>query len=343
MKAESFGHILKFKRPAGTSRGILKVKESWFIVLRQGDRLGIGECGLLRGLSRDDRPGYEAMVEWACRNIDLGPQQLDEALVDWPSIRFGVEMAFRSFSSTDPMILFPSEFTTGKKGIPINGLIWMGDPDFIREQIAARISEGFHCLKMKVGALDFDSEVEILSQIRRNFSAHELEIRLDANGGFDPESALNKLEQLSGFEIHSIEQPITVEQHDKMAELVKSSPIPIALDEELIGVTSDDAQRKLLERIQPHYIILKPSLLGGFAASSQWIDLAGAHGIGWWVTSALESSVGLNAIAQWTFGLNSNLPQGLGTGSLYTNNFASPLGVNGGNLWYGTSPWEVPV
>ena len=315
-------------------------KESWFIVIEDGDQRGVGECGLLRGLSMDDRPDYETKVAWACENIAMGPDWLDRELWDWPSIRFGVEMAFLSLRSQDPMILFPSAFTKGMDGIPINGLIWMGEIDNMRRQIASKIESGFRCLKLKIGAIDFAQELKILAEIRRHFPPGELEIRVDANGAFTAESALGKLNQLAGYEIHSIEQPISVNQHDTMAGLVKSSQIPIALDEELIGIVQPHGMRKLLLVIRPPYIILKPSLLGGFAATRQWIATARELGIGWWITSALESSVGLNAIAQFAYSLGVDMPQGLGTGALYTNNFRSPLMVKDAKLWYLDSGWE---
>ncbi len=343
MKASYFKHVLEFIVPAGTSRGVMTQKESWFIVIDDGGRRGIGECGLLRGLSIDDRSGFEEKLAWVCDNIQMDPIALDRHLTDWPSIRFGVEAAFLSLQSEDPMVLYPSPFTSGQEGIPINGLIWMGDPDHMRAQVSKKIEAGFRCLKMKIGAIDFNQELKILEEIRVDFPPDALEIRVDANGAFDANSALDKIEQLSGFEIHSIEQPIAPKKHDRMAEIVKRAGIPIALDEELIGINHPSEMRSLMEHICPHYIILKPSLLGGFAATKQWIALAEELGIGWWITSALESSVGLNAIAQFTHALGVSMPQGLGTGALYTNNIASPLEVRDGKLWYGNGAWESLV
>ncbi len=334
MKASYFKYILDFKRPAGTSRGVLQQKETWFITLEENGRKGVGECGILRGLSADDRPDYEEKLKWACDNIHLGEDKLWSELLEFPSIQFGVEMAFQSLKSENPFVLFPSEFTSKVKSIPINGLVWMGDSSYMKEQISEKIASGFSCIKLKIGAIDFNKELDILNGIRSNFSSTDIEIRVDANGAFSPKEALSKINQLSEFDIHSIEQPIAKNQTDIMSELCKITKIPIALDEELIGVFDFQKKEELLRKIQPQYVILKPSFVGGFKGTSEWISLAEKHDIGWWITSALESNVGLNAIAQWTFIQNNNMPQGLGTGSLYTNNFDSPLEVENGALWY---------
>jgi L-alanine-DL-glutamate epimerase-like enolase superfamily enzyme len=309
-------------------------KETWFIVIEHDGKKGIGECGILRGLSCDDRPDYEAKLAWTCANIHLGKDLLWEALLEFPSIQFGVEMAFQSLVSETPYLLFPSDFTQGQKSIPINGLIWMGEESFMKEQIEEKLATGFRCVKLKIGAIDFDKELQLLRFIRANFSAEQVEIRVDANGAFNENDALNKLVQLSEFELHSIEQPIAKNSTDRMSELCKTSPFPIALDEELIGVFSVFDKEALLLKIKPQYIILKPSFVGGFRGTQEWISLAEKHQIGWWITSALESNIGLNAIAQWTFLQHSLMPQGLGTGALYTNNFDCPLEVDGGQLWY---------
>ena len=342
IKASYQKYILDFKRPSGTSRGILTQKETWFLMLELNDKKGIGECGILRSLSIDDRSDYEEKLQWVCQNIHLGKQKLYEALTEFPSIQFGVEMAFLSLESENPFVLFPSEFTRNKKSIPINGLVWMGEPLFMKEQIEQKIAEGFNCIKLKIGAIDFDKELELLQFIRSHFDAKTIEIRVDANGGFLPEEALNKLKQLSDFDLHSIEQPIKQHQITEMEKLCQTTPFPIALDEELIGVFSLDDKEKLLQKIKPHYIILKPSLIGGFQGTQEWIAIAEKHNIGWWITSALESNIGLNAIAQFTFTLQSPLPQGLGTGGLYTNNFDSPLEVKKGELRYNPmEKWSV--
>ncbi|QHI35841.1 L-Ala-D/L-Glu epimerase [Kordia antarctica] len=343
MKATYHKHILDFKRPSGTSRGILKQKETWFIVLHHDGKQGIGECGILRSLSIDDVPEYEEKLRWTCENIQLGKEVLLMELIQFPSLQFGVEQAFLSLVSETPYLLFPSEFTRGNKEIEINGLVWMGDVDFMKSQIEDKLKAGFSCIKMKIGAIDFETELKLLQSIRNEYSVNDIELRVDANGAFTPENALEKLKILSELQLHSIEQPIKQGQVDEMAKLCKETPLPIALDEELIGIFDIKQKKKILETIQPQFIILKPSLVGGFAGSSEWISLAEKNNIDWWITSALESNIGLNAIAQWTYTLHNKLPQGLGTGSLYTNNFDSPLTIQNGALHYEISTsWKVP-
>jgi len=327
-------YLLDFKRPSGTSRGVMTEKETWFIILEKDGKRGIGECGILRSLSVDDRPDYEEKLKWACENIYLGEQKLWEELIEFPSIQFGIEMAFRSLEGETPYELFPSDFTKGEANIPINGLVWMGDEAYMKEQIEDKLQQGFDCIKLKIGSIDFDTELGLLRFIRANFSPEQIEIRVDANGAFTLEDALSKLKQLSDFKLHSIEQPILKNQTDSMAALCKNTPLPIALDEELIGIFGLSEKEALLQKIQPQYIILKPSLVGGFRGCNEWITLAEKYNIGWWITSALESNIGLNAIAQWTFLQNNPMPQGLGTGGLYTNNFESPLEVTNGELRY---------
>lgn len=342
MKARYSKYILKFKRPSGTSRGVLLEKETWFLQLEHLGKIGIGECGILRNLSYDDRPDYEEKLQWVVANIHLGCDALWEQLRDYPSIQFGIEQAFRSLESDDSMLLFPSLFTKGMDAIPINGLVWMGDESYMKTQIDEKIKEGFSCVKLKIGALDFDTELSLLRYIRTQFRAMEMELRVDANGGFDTSEALDKIYKLSEFEIHSIEQPIRQGQADSMAVLCEKTPLPIALDEELIGVVSYSDKENLLRRIRPQYIILKPSLVGGFRGSQEWIDIANQMGIGWWITSALESNIGLNAIAQWAYTLQSSMLQGLGTGGLYHNNIEAPLRVSEGKLWYDPSKsWQL--
>ena len=343
MKTTYHKHVLEFKRPSGTSRGVLKTKETWFLVVQDGARKGIGECGILRSLSIDDRPDYEKKLKWTCDHMHWGVERLWYELKEYPSIQFGVEMAFKSLESLDPFLLFPSAFTLNQKTVPINGLIWMGDKEFMKMQITEKLEAGFDCIKMKIGAIDFDTELALLESIRDNFTKEIIELRVDANGAFTPEEALGKLERLSKFDLHSIEQPIGVQQYDAMKELCAATPLPIALDEELIGVFELKEKRQLLEKIKPQYIILKPSLIGGFRGTQEWISIAEELGIVWWITSALESNVGLNAIAQFAFTLESILPQGLGTGSLYTNNFTAPLQVCQGALGYDPLiAWDVP-
>ncbi|WP_373056812.1 o-succinylbenzoate synthase [Zunongwangia sp. H14] len=342
MKASYKQYTLTFKRPSGTSRGVLTTKETWFLIISEEDKKGIGECGLLRGLSIDDRPDYEEKLKWVCANIHIGEEKLLQQLQEFPSIQFGVEMAFRSFHASNPFELYPSEFTTGESAIPINGLIWMGEKSFMKSQIEEKIKAGFHCIKLKIGAIDFEAELDLLKYIRRQFSSAEIELRVDANGAFAPAEALEKLKKLSDFEIHSIEQPVKQGQPQEMANLCARTPLPIALDEELIGVFDVTKRRNLIQTIQPQYVIFKPSLIGGFRGTQEWLELAEQNDTGWWITSALESNVGLNAISQWTFTKKNEMPQGLGTGSLYTNNFDSPLEVENGKIKYNPGKsWNV--
>lgn len=344
MKASYFKYILHFKQASGTSRGILTDKETWFIILEKDGKKGIGECGILRRLSADDRPDYEEKLQWACENIHLGEQKLWEELIEFPSIQFGIEMAFLSLKSENPFVLFPSDFTENAKSISINGLIWMGDKAFMKAQIEDKIAQGFSCIKLKIGAIDFDKEIDLLRFIRENFDEKAIEIRVDANGAFNENEALYKINQMTGFKLHSIEQPIKKNQHDTMSVLCKNSQIPMALDEELIGVFSTEEKQNLLQKIKPQYIILKPSFIGGFRGTLEWISIAEKLKIGWWITSALESNIGLNAIAQFTFLQNNLMPQGLGTGSLYTNNFDCPLTVSNGQLWYDKNKeWKIDL
>jgi o-succinylbenzoate synthase len=334
MTANYHQYILNFNQPSGTSRGVLNTKETWFIVLDSEGKQGIGECGILRGLSVDDRPDYEAELKWTCEHINLGLEKLYVENTEFPSIQFGLEMAFKSLKSQSKFELFPSSFTKGKDVIPINGLIWMGSEAFMKQQIKDKIESGFRCIKLKIGAIDFESEINLLKSIRKEFSSKDIEMRVDANGAFLPNEALEKLKRLSDLDLHSIEQPIKPGQFEAMSKLCEQTPLPIALDEELIGVFSITKKQELLQIIRPQYIILKPSFIGGFIGSEEWITLANQLNIGWWITSALESNVGLNAIAQWTYTLQANKFQGLGTGSLFTNNFDSPLLIKNGTLCY---------
>ena len=324
---------LQFKFPAGTSRGVLLHKPSSFLILEKDGFTGIGECSTIPDLSIDPVDSYDAKLNELCRLLNEGvvPGTID--LDKYPSIAFGLETALLDLAAKGSKDLFPSTFTTGTSGIPINGLIWMGDKAFMEKQISEKIAAGYRCIKLKIGANDFDTELDIIAAIRNRFSPDDIEIRLDANGAFSPQDALHKLNLLSVFNIHSIEQPIRQRQLNAMAELCARSPIPIVLDEELIGVNSADKEA-LLQKIMPAYIILKPSLLGGFKQSEEWIQLAKKYNIGWWVTSALEANIGLNAIAQWAATMGSSLPQGLGTGQLYHNNIPSPLVIEKANLYY---------
>lgn len=343
MKGSYFRHLLKFKRPSGTSRGVLTTKETWFLILEDNDKKGIGECGILRTLSADDRPDYEDKLAWLCANLHLDAEELYSELTEFPSIQFGLEQALRSLESDDLFTLFPSKFTSGEEAISINGLIWMGDREFMQEQIEDKLNQGFNCIKLKIGAIDFDTETELLKSIRKRYSSADIQLRVDANGAFAPGEALQKLNILSSLDLHSIEQPIKAGQPEKMARLCRETPLPIALDEELIGVFTREAREELLQCIRPQYIILKPSLIGGFRGSDEWIELAGEVNAGWWITSALESNIGLNAIAQYTYMQYNPMPQGLGTGGLFTNNIEAPLEVERGMLRYEPKKhWELP-
>jgi o-succinylbenzoate synthase len=344
IRAEFKKYTLNFKNPSGTSRGILRTKETFFIILNENNSIGIGETGLFRGLSIDDMPNYEEKLSWVCKNINIGLQKLLSELINYPSIQFGLEQAFLSLNSNNKFELFPSKFTKSEEAIPINGLVWMGDKSFMKSQIKDKLASGFSCIKMKIGAIDFDTEIELLTTIRKEFSSKEIELRVDANGAFLPENALEKLKALSELDLHSIEQPIKQGQLQEMAKLCEQTPLPIALDEELIGVFSSEDKKKVISTVNPQYIILKPSLVGGFSGSTEWIKLAEENNSGWWITSALESNIGLNAIAQFTYTLQNKLPQGLGTGSLFTNNIQSPLEVINGTLQYNKNlDWNFKI
>jgi o-succinylbenzoate synthase len=334
MKASFQKYTLHFKRPAGTSRGVLQTKDTYLLTIEDQGKTGVGECALFRGLSADDLPDYEEKLLWLSQNINLPKQELFDKLKNYSSIIFGLEQAYWSLKVNNSFVLFDNKFTRGTDAIPINGLVWMGKKEFMLEQIKAKIAEGFSVIKLKIGAIDFDEELSLLSFIRNEFSAKDIEIRVDANGAFAVDNALEKLKRLSDFHIHSIEQPIKAGQFEAMAELCKISPIAIALDEELIGYHHQIDKIDFLARIKPQYIILKPALHGGFIGAQSWIDAANKLDIAWWITSALESNIGLNAIAQYTYQLAVNMPQGLGTGSLFSNNFDSPLFVADGALHF---------
>ena len=329
-------YILKFRKPGGTSRGVLTEKETWILSLyddKNPDRKAWGECGLFRGLSADDRPGYEEKLQEVCSKLPELKQDILPSLTEWPSIHFGVESVLRDWENGCNQTIFKSDFTEKKSGIAINGLIWMGSREEMLAQIRTKVEDGYQTLKLKIGAIDFETELEILQSIRKEYTAQEITIRVDANGAFSPQKAMEKLERLAAFDLHSIEQPIKAGQWPEMARLAERSPVPIALDEELIGIYSFEQKKELLNTIRPPYIILKPTLAGGFAGSDEWIQLIEEQGGDWWITSALESNIGLNAIAQYTYTKNNPLPQGLGTGQLYTNNIDSPLTIRDGKLF----------
>lgn len=346
IKATFKKYILQFKLPGGTSRGVLHTKETYFLKIAKDQNIGLGECAVFKGLSTDDRPDYEEKLQWLCDHIQLDKDLLLHELIEFPSIQFGLEQALLSLKSKDPFELFPSDFTNGNDSIAINGLIWMGNRSFMQKQIKEKLKAGFTTIKLKIGAIDFQTELGLLKNIRNEFLANEIELRVDANGAFHPKEALEKLKQLSEFQLHSIEQPIKAGQWELMEDLCKKTPLPIALDEELIGVFNKSDREKMLQSINPQYIILKPSLIGGFHGTDEWVELANKYGIGWWITSALESNIGLNAIAQYTYIKQNKLPQGLGTGGLFTNNSISPLTVKNGALFYEVKDkngWDISI
>ena len=337
LKASYKKYQLQFKRPAGTSRGVYKTRDSWIITLWNDelpDQKGYGECAPLPDLSCDCDANYEAKVKEVCEDIDNVFEWLIDGLKTYPSIMFGVESALMDLQNGGQHLLYDSPFAQSKKGIKINGLIWMGEAADMRQQINDKIAQGFSCIKLKIGAIDIEQELDILTQLRQEFPSSELEIRVDANGAFDSREAMTIMERLAELEIHSIEQPIPAGEIKNMKYLCKNAPLPIALDEELIGIHTYEEKDALLKRIKPQYIVLKPSLHGGLSGCEEWIEVAEEYGIGWWVTSALESNIGLNAIAQWTATLANSLPQGLGTGQLFTNNIPSPLAIEGEELVY---------
>ena len=343
MKATVIPQTLHFKQPAGTSRGVYITRKVWYILLTDEENpkhFGVGECAPLPALSCDDVPEYENVLKETCRQLEEKLKtNFENAFIflknlkAYPSIRFGVETALAHYQARS-LQFWHTSFSKGKEGIPINGLIWMGNFDEMYHRIEEKMKSGFRCIKLKIGAIDFEKELELLAHIRRHFSPEQIELRVDANGAFSPEDALEKLKRLSDYQLHSIEQPIRAGQWEEMARLCEQTPFPIALDEELIGINDQEDKIKLLDTIRPQYIILKPSLHGGIGGSEEWIELAAERGIGSWVTSALESNIGLNAIAQWTATLMPKLPQGLGTGMLFTDNIDYPLHIEGDCLWY---------
>jgi o-succinylbenzoate synthase len=338
-------HTFIFKQPAGTSRGVLSTKNSWYLIVYDDQNpqvKGIGECSVIEKLSVDDRADFEEKLLEVIGTFNEFKQWINEGLNDFPAIRFGLEMAMLDLQNRGRRILFNSDFVNGKMGQLINGLVWMGDFNFMRKQIIEKIESGYSCIKLKIGALNFDDELNLLRMIRKEFSEKEMELRVDANGAFSVDEAAEKLKRLSEFKLHSIEQPIKQGHWNEMAELCEKSPLPIALDEELIGITDDKTIKLMLNTIKPQFIILKPSLLGGFEQSEKFIRAAKQKNIGWWVTSALEGNIGLNAIAQWTATLGNPMPQGLGTGQLFTNNIDSPLVIQNAQLFYDEKkPWNL--
>ena len=344
--------VLHFKQPAGTSRGVYTERKSWLIHLSDGERQGVGECAPLPDLSCDARPDYAIILNKVCEDFCAKGEIDYEALRPYPSMLFGLEtavLALRQAQGPHPLRrtvgepaevaetrLFDTAFSRGEVGIPINGLVWMGNYEEMLQRMEQKLEQGFRCVKLKIGAIDFEQELDLVKRIRNRFSFHEVELRLDANGAFPFEEALYKLELLSQYAIHSIEQPIKAGQWGNMAELCRESPLPIALDEELIGVNDPEMKKHMLNIIKPRYIILKPSLHGGMQGCREWISAAKEQGIGSWITSALESNIGLNAIAQFAsavYGDDIRMPQGLGTGQLFTDNIEMGLEIRGDRLW----------
>jgi L-alanine-DL-glutamate epimerase-like enolase superfamily enzyme len=337
IKAKTITLAFRFQRPATTSRGSLLTKNVTFIMIYDANDpsiAGIGECSFFPGLSYDDVKGYKERLNQIIDRINLGEYFSDAGLADWPSINFALETAWKDFRTMGSKILYPSGFTEGKDSLGINGLIWMDSKEEMIRQIHHKLNDGFTCLKLKIGALDFQEELEVLKFIRDRFNAEEMEIRVDANGAFKPSEALEMLKILSDYDLHSIEQPIPAGRLDEIARLCQLSPIAVALDEDLIGKHNTASRRKLLDTVKPKYIVLKPGLLGGLASCKDWINLAEERSTGLWITSALESNIGLNAIAQWTYTLQKSIYHGLSTGSLYTNNIQSPLYLHGERLYF---------
>lgn len=331
---------LHFKQPAGTSRGVYKTRDSWFLELTSEERpgvKGVGECATLPDLSCDAIPEYDKILRAACQQFETTGMIDYNILRPYPSILFGLETALAQFNAGGSAALFDTPFARSEEGITINGLVWMGTFDEMYARLEEKLKAGFHCVKLKIGAIDFEREIDLIRHIREHFTKEQIELRVDANGGFSPGDALDKLNRLSKYDIHSIEQPIRQHQWGEMARLCRESPLPIALDEELIGVNMQMMKADLLDTIRPAYIILKPSLHGGMKGCEEWILLARERGIGSWITSALESNVGLNAIAHFAakmYGPNVQMPQGLGTGQLFTDNILMPIEVRGEKLFY---------
>lgn len=346
---------LRFNFPARTSRGALAVHTAWYLHLHDATDLahsaGIGEAAPLAGLSPDHGPGFAAEVAALCARFNAAGYA-DFAAADapalvgsgWPALVFALETASLDWANGGHRQFYANAFATGQAGLPINGLVWMGDAAFMRQQIEEKLAAGYRCLKLKIGSLDFATELEILAEIRAVAGPAQLVLRVDANGAFAPVEALAKLAQLARFELHSIEQPIAAGQWEALAEVCRHSPVPVALDEELIGLETPARQAALLDAVRPAYLVLKPTLLGGHAATRRWVAHAEDRGLGWWMTSALESNIGLNAVAQLTgeFTVGS-FAQGLGTGQLYHNNVGAPLHIAAGHLHYDPAgPWEMP-
>lgn len=340
-------HVLKFKFKAGTSRGALTEKKTWILNVHESHHpevYGLGECGPLKALSIDDHDEYEYFIDRIAVDLKHEPMPAAEEEIyelarrmvpkELPALRFGLESALLDLLNEGQRMVFKNGLVASGDRLPINGLIWMGDEAWMKDQIYEKLATGYTCIKMKIGAIDFDKECALLASIRKQYTADQITLRVDANGAFQTNEALAKLKRLADYDLHSIEQPIMPHQPEAMQMICKHSKVPIALDEELIGVYGAEEKRELLRFIKPAYIVLKPTLVGGLASTREWIGLAEDQGVGWWITSALESNIGLNAITQFTAGYPISMPQGLGTGQLYENNFTSPLSVKAGYIHY---------
>ena len=355
LKLDWTTHTLHFSFDAGTSRGVLREKTSWIIKIYHPQTpsvFGLGEAGPLKGLSQEEEEDFpsvfkslrEALLTIKMPADEMEVLNLAGQLVSsvYPSVRFALETALLDLLNGGTRKIFHNPFSLGKMPLPINGLIWMGDKAFMQKQIKEKLSDGYKCLKMKIGSIDFATELDIIAGIRKKYSPNDLMIRLDANGAFSTSEALTKLEKLERYKIHSIEQPVQPGQWEAYHVLCNRTPIPIALDEELIAIETSQRKAELLDFIQPQFIVIKPTLLGGIRESLEWIEMADKRKIGWWATSALESNIGLNAIAQFAAQFSGNKIHGLGTGQLYKNNFTSPLFVSHGYLNSGTSNvWDL--
>ena len=333
IKARYQKYQLHFKQPAGTSRGVLKTRTVWYLFLEENGVTGLGECAPLPGLSIETPVQVEDQLDKISNNPELLINNTD-SIQDLPSLKFALESALLDLKHGGKREPFPSAFSRGEEGIPINGLIWMNEIENMQGQIDDKLATGFRCIKLKIGAKDFKQELSLLKAVRERFSSDQIILRVDANGSFDNKSVVEKLKRLAELQLHSIEQPIRARQWNEMAELCKTSPLPIALDEELIGINDRKEKIQLLDTIHPQFLVLKPSLHGGISGCDEWIELASERSIGWWVTSYLESNIGLNTIAQWAFTKNTTMHQGLGTGQLFTNNIESPLEIRGEKLWF---------
>ena len=328
-----------FKEPAGTSRGVYHIRQSWMVTVTDDNRPGAegrGECAPLPALSCDLTPDYEERLRRQCDNVARNGGIDEEALRDCPSMLFGIETALMTLGKKDG-VFYDNPFTRGEVGIPINGLVWMGSLEEMMRRMEQKINQQYRCVKLKIGAIDFEQELHMVRMLRQRFSQHDVELRLDANGAFAPREALDRLETLAAYGIHSIEQPIRQGNWNEMARICRESPIPIALDEELIGVNDPQRKRMLLDTLRPAYIILKPSLHGGMRGTEEWVRLAEERHVGSWMTSALESNVGLSAIAQLAshlYGCPPSMPQGLGTGQLFTDNVDMPIEIRGDKMFF---------